>query len=948
MTRASFRVMIVILASVSAPVLAQTADQRRDFDQDDQGHQQQRDEWFYRQRAYPFDQIPKGARLNAWRQRQALEASSHAGAAHSRSTQAAATAAPGWTFIGPQDNNFWGGNSSGRITALVVDPRNNQVVWAGAADGGVWKTTDGGAHWTPMTDSQPTLSTGALALDPTNPDTIYVGTGEANESVDSYGGAGILKSTDGGATWVNLASQFSGYVFGGIAVNPSNPQVVLAASDGGIYRSADGGNTWNEMLHGVVGTAVVFNPANPSIAWAGIGYAFGDPANGVYQSADGGQTWTRVTGTALNPLPPANQVGRVAIAFTPTNPSIIFAGIGQVIGNNNPDNSAAGSGVYRSSDGGANGTLLSKPGYGPNWYENTLAVSPANALLLIGGGTVPSLSSDGGKTWTAEPTYIHPDQHAVAFSQDGSIVYIGNDGGVYSTTDIVNPEANWADLNATLGVTQFYPGMSLNPADVSVAVGGTQDNGALLYSGSLIWNWMQCGDGGATAIDPVNPNNIYVACMTGPAVAKSTDGGLTNQNMSQGFNTAEGAPWPPYIAIDPSNPSILYYTGNQHIYQTTNGAAFWQTISGDLSNGEGPPGVIAVAPSDSNTVYVGTQGGLLQVTRNALAGSGAAWTNHTAGLPQRFITAIAVDQADANLAYVTLSGFGSGHIFMTPDGGSTWQDISGNLPDSPVNDLALDPDLDGTIYVGTDTGVFVTSIGGGSWAPLGTGLPNAIVTGVRFHKATRTLRVSTHGRGMWDLAVPVPPLSLTSGGILNGASYGQTSGSTMLDAAVSPGSIAAVFGSSMTNVAQALAGSVPLPTQLGGESLSIAGVSAPQFYASRNQVVVQIPWEAPLGEANAMLSLGSNTTSGQVQVVQYLPGIFTANATGLGQGIIVHTNSATLAAPAGAYGGSSPAAAGEVLAMYCTGLGPVDNQPATERSHPLSRWHRRPRFPRLR
>jgi uncharacterized protein (TIGR03437 family) len=187
---------------------------------------------------------------------------------------------------------------------------------------------------------------------------------------------------------------------------------------------------------------------------------------------------------------------------------------------------------------------------------------------------------------------------------------------------------------------------------------------------------------------------------------------------------------------------------------------------------------------------------------------------------------------------------------------------------------------------------------------------------------------------MWDLALPLPPLSLAAGGIVNAASYGQISGSTSIDAAVTPGGIAAVFGTSMTNVTQASAASLPLPTVLGGESLSIGGFAAPQFFASRDQLNVQIPWETPLGTANAVLSLGTNSTSSQVQVVEYLPGIFTANGSGQGQGIVVHANSGTLAAPSGAFGASYPAAKGEVLTLYATGLGPVDHQPVTGQATP--------------
>ena len=922
-----------IIAAVAlcggASLSAQTAAQRRDFDRDDQNNQRPRDEWFYRQRAYPSGRIPKDARLKAWRQRQALEMGMKARAASPQSSRTASASVPVWTFIGPQDNNFWGGNSSGRVTALAIDPRSNETVWAGAADGGVWKTTDGGGHWLPMTDSQPTLSTGAIALDPANPDTVYVGTGEGNLSGDSYGGAGILKSTDGGATWVNIPGPFAGAAFGGLTVSPANSKVLLAACSSGIYRSADSGATWNNVLPGSLGTAVVFNPANPAMAWAGIGYSYGDPTNGVYQSGDSGQTWTRVTGSAPNTLPPAGQVGRVAIALAPSNPSAVFVGIGELLG----ASSAAGSGVYGSVDAGKNWTLLAQPGYDPNWYENTVAVSPANASLLIGGGSPLSLSLDAGMTWAPEPSYIHPDQHAVVFSADGSIVYIGNDGGVYSTTDTANPEAAWADLNATLGVTQFYPGISLNPANIGVAIGGTQDNGTLIYSGALIWNWVNCGDGGATAIDPANPMNIYIACITGPAVTKSTDGGATNQSMSVGFDTTEGFPWPPYIAIDPTNPVNLYYTGSKRIYQTTNAAVSWQAISGDLTNGQGAPSVVAIAPSDSNTVYAGTQGGLLQVTRNALSTSGVTWTNRTAGLPQRYITAVAVDPSNPSLAYVTVSGFGSGHVFMTPDGGATWLDISGNLPDSPANDLALDPDLDGTIYAGTDAGLFVTSNTGAAWAPLGTGLPNAIITGVRFHQAAGPASFHTWPRDVG----PGPAAAATFDQFRRHRECGQLWPDFGLYHAQYRGhsrqhrrSVWYQHGECLTS-----GGRLDSSAHIAGRCVvDDRWVGRPAVLHLAESTECADPVGSAARDRQRVVSVGSSTASGQVQVVEYLPGIFTANGSGQGQGIVVHGNSATLVAPTGTYGASYPSAKGEVLTMYCTGLGPVDHQPVTGNATP--------------
>jgi uncharacterized protein (TIGR03437 family) len=915
-----------LLSCATLPTLfAQSAAEKADFERGDQDHILERERWFYRQRAYPFDRIPPGARIRAFRQRQQMKE-------RLLGKRPRATTPPAWSPIGPQPNGMWDGSSSGRITALAVDPTDSQVVWAGAADGGVWKTTSGGALWLPMTDSQPTLSTGSIAIDPSDTDTVYIGTGEVNFNSDGYGGAGILKTTDGGATWVNYPGPFGDAGIAAIAVNPANTQNDLAASWGGIFSSSNGGMTWANVLNSTsIGTSIVFNP-NGDIVWAGIGYAFGDPTNGIYGSTNGGQTWQLVSGTGAHVLPTSASVGRVTIALAPSNPSTVLASIAPVVG----DYPGPGTGLFVTNDNGASWAAMPQPAFGPDWYRNTLAISPSNPSVIVAGGyfgpngsTVVGMQSsvDGGQTWLPFSTGIHPDQHAVAFAGDGSIVYIGNDGGVRSTADYSNPQATWAELSGTLNITQFYPGLSLNPSNIDFAVGGTQDNGTLLYNGALLWTYVACGDGGATAVDPSNAMNIYVTCGGG-AVSESIDGGKTFAVVQVPVGS-EGAPFPTYLAIDPLAPSNLYFTGNQRIYQSQNSGSSWQPVTPDITASKGPPSAIAVAPSDSNTVYAGTYGGLLKATSNALAGTGSNWIDRSAGLPVRSITAIAVDLSDPQTVYVTLSGFGSGHIFTSPSGGAGWSDISGNLPDAPVNDLALDPDLDGTIYVATDTGVFVSENYGVSWSPIGTGLPNSVITSVRFHAASRTLRAATHGRGVWDLSLPLPPLALATGGILNAASYGITPSNANPTATVAPGSIAAVFGTSMTSVNEASAGAVPLPDELGGATLSIDGFNTPQFFASRNQLNVQIPWELPVGAENATLIQGTGSATAVVQVVPYLPGIFTADGSGSGQGIVVHSSSGSLAAPSGVYGSSSPASKGENLVIYATGLGPVSPPAST-------------------
>jgi uncharacterized protein (TIGR03437 family) len=707
---------------------------------------------------------------------------------------------PQWTLIGPQPTTYTGFYTlpapgyltSGRVTALAVVPGNASVVYLGGSDGGVWKTTDGGSTWIPLTDDQPSLSIGSIALDPSNSNTIYVGTGEEYGIIEnaSYYGAGVLKSTDGGATWTQLGASLFGTPYascgtcggafiGSIAVHPTQGQILLAAvaqggSATGIDRSADGGVTWVPVLSiGIEGTEVLFDPTNGNIAFAALGGG-NDTANGLYKSTDAGLTWARPDAAGSNQLPTAG-VGRIVLAMAPSNTSTLYAGIA--------DSSTWGlTGFYKSVDGGTNWTQLpSAPNYcgGQCPITNTVAVSPTNAnAVFVGGNTdvVGGIASgtaviwrslDGGSTWDIVSNgysgAVHIDQKAFAFSSDGAMLYVGNDGGVWSTTGVAASTLNWTNLNSSLALTQFYPGLSIDPSNVNISFGGTQDNGIQQYAGG-VWQSVTCGDGGQTVIDPVQPSTVYASC--GNQIQKSTSGGGPNSwsAADTGVFTADRATiiCPP-LAIDPSNHLNLYF-GTYRVYKSSNGAGSWSPVSSDLTFGNGTLSTIAVAPSDSNTVYIGTSNGIVQVTTNAGAGASAAWTDRTPGLPSRSVTQIAVNSLNPLVAFVTLSGFSGfgdtqGHVFQTVNGGASWSDISGNLPNSPADGIVIDPDQSNTLYVATDIGVFATVDGGTTWDPPGSGLPGGAVTALALHRSTRILRAATHGRSVWDLqlAAPAPP-----------------------------------------------------------------------------------------------------------------------------------------------------------------------------------------------
>jgi photosystem II stability/assembly factor-like uncharacterized protein len=734
----------------------------------------QRSQWFRLQRAYPLQTIPAGARLRALAGLASLQQASAVPAARQ----------PAWQALGPQPiHNELGETAAGRVTALAADPTTAGTVYLGAAEGGVWKTTDGGRHWTPLTDAQPSLATGSIALDPTNPSIVYVGTGEENFAYDSYYGAGILKSTDGGSSWTQFCgpfcgpfgadSQAGGAFIGSLAVDPANDQVLLAGvslpGDAGIYRSADGGQTWTLVLGGNPGTGVVFDPSGDT-AYAALSNIFSGGKTGVFVSTDGGQTWGAASGGGGNALP-AEQAGRITLAIAPSSPQTLFASI------QNPSSGKFGAllGMFKTTDGGAAWSQLkSTPDYcHPQcWYDNPVAVDPADANVVFAGGTgeFPNSaelvrSTDGGNTWKVLARNflpLHPDMHAFAFSPDAGTLYIGNDGGAWSMQGVAAKSPTFTQLNSTLAITQFYPGPAAD-AKTGLVIGGTQDNGILIAAQNLAWTWQNAsGDGAYAAIDAKSPNDVFADGAGAEGVWRSVTGGGHWQEKSNGINFGDGANFVPPLVLDSKDPKNLYY-GTFRLYQTTNHENSWRPISPDLTEGKKTLGVttIAVAPSDSNTVYAGTGNSKVWITTNALAASGRTWKKINNGLPPRYVTALAVDPKKPKTAYVAFSGFSGfgdqlGHVFATQNGGGSWADISGNLPNIPVNAIVVNPARPSQLFAGTDIGVFYTDDGGADWNLLGTGLPQVAVLGLTLARSgsVASLFAATHGRGVWEATIP--------------------------------------------------------------------------------------------------------------------------------------------------------------------------------------------------
>ena len=770
-------IFAITLTLFCIPSFAQEPQQ--ELEKDD--HAKERAEWFYSQRAYPRTHIPAGARMRAIaeikRVDQAVRASHRQPLATAAIDGSLANAldAANWTSIGPRPTDLGSQFvSAGRVNAIAIDPRDNNVVYIGAAEGGVWKTTDGGINWIPLTDNEASLASGAIAIDPKNPDTIYVGTGEENFAQDSYYGAGILKSTDGGASWTNIVGPFipttaSGAAIGigALAISPADSQILLVSSRLGIHRSTDGAATWTQVMTGI-GTSVLFDPTNGNIAYAAIGNVNGSTSNGVFRSTDGGQTWQQLKGSGSSALPTSN-LGRIEIAIAPSTPTTLYVAIQKAPAAT--DGSLLG--IYKTTDSGNTWNNTNAPdicaSVGQCWYDMTIRVHPKNPDIVFAFGSLTlARTVNGGSSWTslsrvgANGVQIHTDEHYLAFTNDGTKLYIGNDGGVYSTTNITDARVNWTALNDTLSITQFYPGLSIHPTDSNISYAGAQDNGTQRFDGASSWTNVTCGDGGFTVIDPAIPTVAYAACQF-IDIRRTTNTGASWARSVYGIDQKDNTQFISPLAIDPSNSQILYF-GTYRVWQSLDGAGKFSAASPDLSAGRSTIKTIAPAPGDPNTVYAGFANGKVFMTSNALKGPNSSWVDRSSGLPTRSVTQITVDPIDPATAYITFSGFSlgvgiTGHVFKTTNGGQNWNDISASLADIPVNALVVDPDIPDTLYIGTDAGVMVSTDAGSTWSTLGNGLPRVVVSALVLHRKTRTLRAATHGRSVWDILVPLASAS---------------------------------------------------------------------------------------------------------------------------------------------------------------------------------------------
>ncbi len=663
-----------------------------------------------------------------------------------------------WKELGPAP--IAGSQYTGRVSAVACSPTDPDRYFIGGADGGVWKTTNGGQSWTPLTAHMPCSAIGAIAIDPTNHDVVYAGTGEANFANHSRYGLGVYKTIDGGANWTHLAeSTFAGRCFSRIVIDPQNTQTLYAAvtiAGGfpslaaakmhpqrlgplGVFKSIDGGVSWSQLTNGlpaVSATSLVIDASNPQVLYAGIGHIFGNAANGAYKSVDGGVTWTKLAGGL-----PAAPAGRVALGISPSDPQRLYAHF--ALPADPTGGGSGGLGFLTTTNGGAAWSLINS-GAGPTyqWYFGVVGVHPTNpAIACYGELDIRWVGSFLG-------TPAHVDQHAIAWDASGRIV-AGCDGGVYR-----NPGTGgtWTPLNSGLGIVQIYPGLSTHPTNPEFVLGGFQDNGsARRTADSLSWTQVTGGDGGWTQINQSNPSIMFTESQGTGNLSRSTNGGTSFGGAGGGIS-GRNCFLPPFI-VDPVNSNRVLY-GTERVFRSQNGGSNdWVAISPDITaSTTGAIRALAIAPSNPQVVYAATNNGRILISTDG-GFNFALILDNIPGWP-RVTREMFVDPTDAMTMYLAVAAFGETQVRRTTDGGQSWEPLDATLPDIPVNVVAADVRCGKPIlYAGTDQGMYRSPDDGATWAKYGEGLPNCWVTDIRLEPSRDRMVISTMGRGAWRVPI---------------------------------------------------------------------------------------------------------------------------------------------------------------------------------------------------
>ncbi|MBX7220606.1 MAG: hypothetical protein K1Y36_11720 [Blastocatellia bacterium] len=762
------------LAKPSKPAVApfQPPVQEEEFEAE--GDIKARERWFWAERAYPFDTIPTDARRLAWEARPQARFSPQANEQ--------------WVPIGPKPTNSgflarWG-ETSGRINAIAVSPENSQIVLVGGATGGIWRSTDGGRQFIPVTDDQVDLAINAIVFAPSNPALVYAGLGDFTGG--RYLGSGILKSTDAGQTWKRVSDTTlpaPGQNVN-VVVDPVNPDRVYAAQflslrstdslffAGGFYLSTNGGVSWRKTLSGLP-LDLARDPANGQTLFLSMIRVDGNPnlPIGLCKSTDGGETWTNVYRNTYR------YTYNTLVTVAPSDSRRVY----QLLGGG--DDQSNDFRLETSTDAGQTWTsrnLLGTVDFGQFGYNDYLSVDPTNPDVLYVGTRDVFKSTDAGKSWENltrnfdsqgryDPNRFgatsHSDQHVLTFDpKNPNRILIGNDGGISISED---SGKSFRSFNQTLTLTLFVS-LAAHPTNPGIVYGGTQDNGTQRRQTTFgPWQEFVVGDGGNCVVDAVDSSKVFTTYIGTAAYRFGNNGDRFERTI--GSNQIFGEPSNARVAFYPpftgNGVNSTLYFGTWRLFISTDQGNTWTAPAGmlDLTKGSSPTTgtdvlrAIGVSASNPKVIYTGSSFGRVMTTSDG----GLNWLDVTAGLPNRTITRLVVHPTKPETVYVTVSGFGTGHVFRSTNSGATWTNISNNLPNIPTNTLLIDPTTDETLYVGTDIGIFRSTTGGATWESFNQGMPPTIVMAMATRK-DRSILAATYGRGAYELKTvitdTVPPV----------------------------------------------------------------------------------------------------------------------------------------------------------------------------------------------
>jgi photosystem II stability/assembly factor-like uncharacterized protein len=665
-----------------------------------------------------------------------------------------------WMGIGPSQN------IGGRILCIAIDPQNSNILFAGSASGGIWKSVTGGTGsnaWRPVITGFPVLGVSSIIIHPANSNIIYAATGEVYR-VDTSNigfnvwkargtyGIGILKSNDGGATWSQVFNRNMNGLFGVqmLKFDPANANIVYACTTDGLYRTTNAGGTWTRILNKVYVSDVVIDATNSNQVVAAAGN-LQNVDKGIFRSSDGGASWTKITAGLPSSFQGFTRLDNVN--------NIIVASIGISA-------STSSNELFRSTDFGVTWSALANSNHCQYqfWFAHDVAINPSNTnQLLMGGVPLYRFAMPSSRTSIGG---VHADIHDIEFDpSNNNIVYVACDGGVYKST---NAGASFNMINGGLQAVQFYASLAVSPSNPNIIIGGLQDNGVVRYDGTS-WSSVAGGDGGPCAFHPTN-SNIVFASNDARRVMRSTNGGTsfpTQVLQSWAFSADSRTGFMAPIAVSRSNPSIVYVASDNLHKSTSTGT------SGSFNGNSATSATnyieamhktavaMAVSPVNANKLYVSTSpfaqydndvnNLYINMPPNILKSTngGTSFTSIKNSIPDRFVMDFAISATNDDSVWIVLGGYGTQHVYVSGNGGTTWSPRGAGLPDVPHNAILMDPRDPSVIYVGNDIGVYVSPDLGANWYDYNNGLWDATLIMDLVATANNKIVAATHGKGVF-------------------------------------------------------------------------------------------------------------------------------------------------------------------------------------------------------